>query len=227
MKNYPEQATERFDNANFHINYCLYFIKKFVGQTVLEVGAGCGSFSKYYIKDRNKIVMTELDKKNLKDLKNKFRKNKNVVVKKGSINKINSKFDSILYLHVLEHIKDHMSELNEAKKRLNRNGHLIIMVPSDPKMYSKLDKAVGHYRRYEKSFFKKDLKGLKRQKIMSLDIMGYWLYFLNKIFFKEEVFPSNFKIFIWDKIFTPFTVIMDFLTNYKFGKCILAVYKKE
>ena len=45
-----------------------------------------------------------------------------------------------------------MSELNEAKKRLNKNGHLIIMVPSDPKMYSKLDKAVGHYRRQEKSF---------------------------------------------------------------------------
>ena len=62
---------------------------------------------------------------------------------------------------------------------------------------------------------------------MSLDIMGYWLYFLNKIFFKKEVFPSNFKNFVWDKIFTPFTVIMDFLTNYKFGKCILAVYKKE
>ena len=70
-------------------------------------------------------------------------------------------------------------------------------------------------------------KGLKRQKIMSLDIMGYWLYFLNKIFFKEEVFPSNFKIFVWDKIFTPITILFDFLFRYKFGKCILAIYKKN
>ena len=27
MEKYPEVATERFDKANFHINYCLSFLK--------------------------------------------------------------------------------------------------------------------------------------------------------------------------------------------------------
>ena len=67
---------------------------------------------------------------------------------------------------------------------------------------------------------------LNLQKLISLDSMGYLLYYLNKIIFKNEEFPSELKIFIWDKIFTPITILADFLTNYKIGKCILTVYKK-
>ena len=38
MKNYPNVMTERFDNANFHINYCLNFFKKHLKGSILEVG---------------------------------------------------------------------------------------------------------------------------------------------------------------------------------------------
>ena len=113
-----------------------------------------------------------------------------------------------------------------ARNKLKKNGHLIIIVPAGKKIYSNLDKAVGHYRRYEKKFFKRKLFNLNRVCLYSLDGLGYLLYFLNKLFFKEEVFPSKFKIFIWDKLFTPLTILFDFLTNYNFGKCILVIYKK-
>ena len=100
------------------------------------------------------------------------------------------------------------------------------MVPAHQKIYSNLDKAVGHYRRYEIEFFKKNFQSLEKVSIKFLDTIGYFLYSLNKIFFKEEVYPSRFKIFIWDKIFTPLTVIVDFILRYRFGKCILVIYKK-
>ena len=78
-------------------------------------------------------------------------------------------------------------------------------------MYSNLDKDVGHYRRYEKSFFEKlDLKGNLIVELKYIDCLGYLLYYLNKIFFKDETYPSNFKIFVWDKLFTPITMIIDF-----------------
>ncbi len=63
--------------------------------------------------------------------------------------------------------------------------------------------------------------------IKYLDVMGYFLYYLNKVFFKKEVYPTSLKIFIWDKIFTPITIFADFLFNYKFGKNLLCVYKKK
>ena len=196
MKNYPETATERFDGANLHIKYCLHFVKKFIYGDILEVGAGCGSFTKNYLnKNLKKIILTDLDIKNISDLKKRFKKEKNVKISKLPVKKINKKFDVILYFHVLEHIKNDNAELISAKSRLKKNGYLIIIVPSGKKIFGNLDKAVGHFRRYERSFFKKKLLKLKRVKLYSLDIFGYWLYFLNKIFFKKEIFPSKFKIF--------------------------------
>ena len=100
------------------------------------------------------------------------------------------------------------------------------MVPAHQKMYSNLDRAVGHFRRYETDFFNKKFEFLELSSIKFLDSMGYFLYYLNKFFFKKEVYPSKLKIFIWDKIFTPLSIVADFVLRYKFGKCILAIYKK-
>tara|TARA_A100001011_G_C14178775_1_gene785847 strand:+ start:139 stop:825 length:687 start_codon:yes stop_codon:yes gene_type:complete len=228
MENYPEIATERFDKANFHIKYCLSLVKNYIKGDVLEVGAGCGSFTRNYEKATNgSITLTELDEKNLFILKKNFKENTRIKVFKDGQTEIGAKYDTILYFHVLEHIENDTKELEKAKKMLNRNGHLIIMAPAHQKIYSNLDKAVGHFRRYEKSFFSKDLFGLEQKKLILIDSIGYVLYFLNKTFFKNEVFPSDFKIFIWDKIFTPFTIIVDFLTIYKFGKCFISIYKKN
>ena len=228
MKHYPETATERFDDANFHINYCLSFIKKYIKGNILEIGAGCGSFTKNYYKSNFKnIFLTEKDEKNIFDLQKKFKKNSNIKISNLSVENINGKFDTILYLHVLEHIKDDVQEIENAKKKLNEGGYLVIMVPAHQKIFGNLDKAVGHFRRYEKNFFKTNLLQLKLINLKYLDSMGYLLYYLNKIFFKNETFPSKLKIFLWDKIFTPISMIIDFLTNYRYGKCIIAVYKRN
>ena len=227
METYPKVVTERFDNANFHINYSLKFIKKYLKGDILEVGAGCGSFTKNYLnKSINSVTLTELDKKNILDLKKKFKKNTNIKILNKTIEEVNEKFDSIIYLHVLEHIKNDEQEILNATKRLNKNGFLIIMVPAHQKIYSNLDRAVGHFRRYEIEFFNKNFKSLKKINVKFLDTMGYFLYLFNKFFFKKEVYPSKFKIFIWDKIFTPLTIIVDFIFRYRFGKCILVIYKK-
>ena len=226
MENYPSEATEKFDNAKFHRKYCMSFVKKFIQGEVLEVGAGCGSFTRDYFNSDLNITLTETDQKNYEDLKKFFNNKNNVTISHNKIFDIDKKFDTILYLHVLEHIEEDRKELESAYEKLKKGGRLIIMVPKHQKLYSNFDKAIGHFRRYELDFFEKNLINLERKLLISLDSVGYILYFLNKIFFKNETFPSYLKIFIWDKIFTPFTILLDFFTNYRFGKCIVAVYKK-
>ena len=226
MKDYPVEATERFDDAKFHRKYCMSFVKKFIHGNVLEVGAGCGSFTRDYIDNKMNATLTETDNKNFEDLKKNFINNKNIKISNKTIFEIEDKFDTILYLHVLEHIEDDRKELKEVETKLNKGGHLIIMVPRHQKLYSNFDKSIGHFRRYEINFFEKNFYNLNRKLLKSLDSFGYFLYFLNKLFFKNEKFPSKFKIFIWDKIFTPLSIALDLITNYKIGKCIIAVYKK-
>ena len=71
MENYPKTATERFDNANLHIKYCLSIIKKYIKGNKIEVGAGCGSFTRrYYHPNLKNIILTEKDLNNINSLSN-------------------------------------------------------------------------------------------------------------------------------------------------------------
>jgi SAM-dependent methyltransferase len=224
---YPEIALERFDKANFWILYIVFKIRKFLKDDMLEVGAGCGSFTKAYMKNFQSITLTDADAGSYNLLKKNFINEKKITVLNSLTKNINKKFNTILYFNVLEHVKEDKLEIRNALEKLNSGGHLIILVPAHQKIYSKLDKAVGHYKRYDINFFKENkFENSEIVKLHFLDFFGYSLYHLNKIFFKEETYPTTIKIFIWDKIFTPLTTIVDFLTGYKFGKNILCIYKK-
>ena len=47
---YPRTATERFDKADIWIKYVVFKIKNYIKGNVVEIGAGCGSFSRQYLK---------------------------------------------------------------------------------------------------------------------------------------------------------------------------------
>ena len=57
-------------------------------------------------------------------------------------------FDSIVYIDVLEHIKDDSAEIAAATARLRSNGTLVVLSPAHAWLFSAFDAAVGHYRRY-------------------------------------------------------------------------------
>lgn len=223
---YPGEELDNFDKATVWRKYIYFEIKKYIVGKVLEVGAGIGSFTNNYMGRTNEITLSEVDEGNFEIIKEKF-KNYSIEITKKTTSELNDKFNTIMYLNVLEHIEKDKDEIEAALHKLEKGGHLIILVPAHNKLYSNFDKAVGHFKRYEMSFFKNlGLNNCETQKLVYLDAMGYFLYYLNKIFFSKETYPSKFKIFIWDKIFTPSTFIIDkFLMN-KFGKNILYVAKK-
>ena len=225
---YPGLELENFDKATIWRKYIYFLIKKYLKNEFLEVGAGIGSFTRNYEVNFSNVTLTEFDSKNLSQLRKKFINKKNIKISNNTIQNINDKFNTIIYLNVLEHIKDDVLEINDALKKINVDGYLVILVPAHQKLYSKFDKAIGHHKRYEIDFFKNNR--FTNADIIDLyyaDCMGYFLYFINKIFFKNEVYPSKIKIFIWDKFFAPLSIIFDFLLKYKFGKNIICVLKKK
>ena len=227
MLEYPHTATERFDDAKLWINYVIKITKIYIGKKVLEVGAGCGSFTSNYLNFTENLTLTEADNKNFRDLKKKFHNYKNMkIIKSDNVKKIKGSFDTIIYFNVLEHIKKDNDEIANATKKLKKNGYLIFLVPAHQSLYGNLDKIAGHHKRYDINFFNKKRVNLKIIVNKYLDSLGYFLYFFNKFFYKKEIYPSKFKIFLWDKIFVPITIIVDFLIFYKFGKNILCIYKK-
>ena len=216
-----------FDSAEVWIKYVHFLNKKYYKNDFLEIGAGIGSFTDKYRRNIKNIFLTEIDKNNLNILKKKYQNDTNVTILESEVSKISQKFNTICHFNVLEHVKEDKEEIINCLNKINKDGYLIILVPAHNELYGNLDRAVGHYRRYKKSFFKDlNLSDGKIVELKYMDCMGYILYYMNKLIYKNETYPSSLKIFIWDKIFTPITILLDFLTAYRFGKNVLCVIKK-
>src|SRR5690606_34687437 len=92
-------------------------------------------------------------------LSRRFSGKKNVHVEvfdvAAKINRVKNHFNTIYSVNVLEHIKNDEIALQNMNKLLNKGGRVIVLVPAKKSAFRKLDKYLGHYRRYEKEELKR------------------------------------------------------------------------
>jgi 2-polyprenyl-3-methyl-5-hydroxy-6-metoxy-1,4-benzoquinol methylase len=228
---YKGEELEVFSRA---INWRVYWqsqLSKYIGKNILEVGAGIGSTSAHF-KDQKfeSWLALEPDSEMASHMEAKFIQNypKCFKVHCGSIYSlnINHKFDTILYIDVLEHIKDDKEELEAAFLLLKEGGNLIILSPAHQFLYSSFDFNVGHYRRYSKRQLSKisPQKSILK-KCVYLDSVGLLASLANKILLKTKV-PTPFQIDIWDKLMVQSSKKVDLWLKYSIGKTIICIWQK-
>src|SRR2546426_509599 len=118
----------------------------FVRGTVLEVGAGNGNNTRVLEDlDCAHWVCVEPDPNLCAQLRASIPPSPRTEVIAGTLADLpeDSKFDTILYLDVLEHIEDDASELRLAARHLRQGGHLIVLAPAHQSLYSPFDGAIG------------------------------------------------------------------------------------
>ena len=223
--NYDGFELDTFDAAKKFRNYQIYYLKSYIKDPFLEVGAGKGGLTNLYEKFTKDITLLEPDNKLFQILKKKFKKKK-IKIKNQTIDKIKFKYQTIIYFDVLEHIKDDLKEVKVASKKLKKSGNLIFNVPAHQLFYNEFDKAVGHFKRYNKKDFQDIEKktDLKIEKLTYYDSIGLLFLILNKIFRLKKTNLKN-KIYFWNMLI-PLSKIIDKLTFNKFGKSLLCVFKK-
>ena len=230
---YQGQELPLFEKA---INWKKYFsqiIRPFINGNVLECGPGMGATTKMLNKGTcDAWILLEPDIEMARLLRDKINSKElppNSKVVEGTISAIENRpqFDTILYIDVLEHIKNDNTELGDAVSLLNPNGYLIVLSPAFNTLHSKFDDAIGHYRRYTKKDLKSLISGPMKQVILRyLDSSGFFLSYANKILLKQK-YPTEKQIHIWDKYVVPVSKISDRLFNYSFGKSILGIWQKR
>jgi len=217
-----------FDAAKNWRKYQFKIISKYIRRDTLEVGPGTGNNVNYYKRRASKITLLEINRKLTKSLKKKFYKNKKVRVLNSDIYSIKEKFDTIMYMDVLEHIKADKREIKKAISLLNSDGYLIIFVPAFQILYSSFDKDIGHVRRYRKFFFFNLAKKqkLKLIELKYFDSIGFIFSIINKIISTNNKNRIGLGIKIWNNLIF-LSIFFDFILKNMFGKSLLCILKKD
>jgi SAM-dependent methyltransferase len=197
---------------------------------VLEVGAGKGN-NTCFLDDIECTcwVCVEPDRDLCAQLRARIRSGSRTKVICGTLADLtaSSHFDTILYLDVLEHIQDHVSELRLAVAHLRPRGHLVVLAPAHQWLYSPFDEAVGHFRRYgRRSLCAAMPEDLLLVQIRYLDSAGLIASIGNRFILKRAM-PTAKQVGFWDKRLVPISRLVDALTRYKVGKSILGVWQKR
>ena len=146
------ETLHSLDGSVRYADWIFSMIEPHLGNRVLEVGAGHGTFTERLMSER-KVTATELSPRCLAVLRERFASTPQVEVAGVSIEESAGlgQFDSAVLVNVLEHIEDDRDALRHLVSALRPGGRVVLFVPAFEALYSDFDRRVGHHRRYRKA----------------------------------------------------------------------------
>lgn len=227
-----KDSTITLESMSQAVWYNAWIFDKFVNflhGDILEVGCGIGNFTNFLTRFGN-VWAIDVEKeyviKTQKLLKEKAKIGFGDI-ENGEYFFGNQRFDTIVCLNVLEHIKDDESALNNFFRLLKKDGRLILLVPSHKFLFGEIDKSIYHFRRYNKYEICRRLEeiGLKINKSRRLNFLGALGWFIaGKILKETSVKEKNIKIF---NLIAPILLQFENLIEPPIGTSILIIAQKR
>jgi glycosyltransferase involved in cell wall biosynthesis/phospholipid N-methyltransferase len=143
--------------AQKYSRWLLQHVAPFLGQRVLEAGAGIGNLSCQLLNQQH-LVLVDHEAMYVAHLRQRFGMRDNVHVDLADLTNPrdydrwqDEELDTILCSNVLEHLEPDVEVLRSFHRTLTLGGHCILVVPAGPWLYTLLDRELGHCRRYTKA----------------------------------------------------------------------------
>ena len=203
----------------------------FLGKNVLEVGAGIGATTAHLCGNRQaRWICLEPDPRLAAAIDSKIEQAmlpKCCTVIAGTLGDLaaTDRYDTVLYIDVLEHIADDAGELAAAAAHLLAGGHLIVVAPAHPILTSPFDREVGHFRRYTAPALRRlSPRDCVAVTLFYADSLGLFLSLANRLLLRRNL-PTAGQIQIWDRLVVPLSRLFDRLTGRRLGKTVIAVWR--
>jgi len=211
-------------DAHKYNQFLVDLIRRHAGspQTVLDFGAGIGTFSGSVEIPPDQIHCVEPDIASVKHLSAKGYK------AHCDITEIeDASIDYVFTLNVLEHIEDDSAAIAELYRVTRPGGRLLIYVPAFMLLYASMDAHVGHHRRYRLRPLRKIVEqaGFTVDRSAYFDALGFFATLALKLFESTEPAPLNPKLVgFYDRYFFPASRLLSIPCAKLLGKnvCIVA-----
>lgn len=229
---YVGSELDLFAAAHNWKSYWSSRIRPFINGDILEVGAGIGANTPYLDHGGNRRwVCLEPDSNLATRLTLNLGKTgvgREYEIVCGTVQQLESgRFDTILYIDVLEHIENDREELEAASTLLKDGGHLIVLSPAHQHLFTPFDAAIGHFRRYNRSMLQNiSPPSLRLEEVWYLDSAGLLLSVANLLFLHRSM-PRKGQIAFWDRCVVPVSRFVDRCFLSSVGKSIVGIWLRE
>jgi len=207
-------------------------IASYLGDEVLEVGAGLGGTTRALCRgtearwvclEPDPSLATRLDAERAAG---RLPRCCEVVVGTLDDRLPTDQFDTVLYMDVLEHIEADRAEMIQAARRVKPGGHVVALSPAHQWLFTPFDKSIGHCRRYTKASLKAITpEGLDLVWLGYLDSIGFFASLANKLLLRQSI-PTPPQIAFWDRVLVRMSEWVDPPLGYRAGKSVLAVWRR-
>ena len=223
-------------------SYQYNLVHSYMGKNILEVGSGDRGFTSEILKSGiklDRLVSIEPSEGLYAQHQDNFRFPDNVQFDKEDLFNLKpdtyGMFDTVVFIHVLEHIEKHREALDHTATLIEKGGYVLIEVPALPFLFSGHDESLGHFRRYTKKMLREAINPelYETEKMWYNDpigVAGSFLFFKvlkRKLNTSEGVSLVKNQGGVYDKYVIPFERKIEKYITFPFGLSLTAVLKRK
>jgi glycosyltransferase involved in cell wall biosynthesis/precorrin-6B methylase 2 len=217
------------EGADNYAEWIYRLIHPYLGERVLEVGAGHGALTDRLRRDAH-VTATDLSKRCIDALAKRFAGDDHVEVMQADVAALGAdrrEFDSVVLVNVLEHIDDDVTALAELRAVLRPGGRICVFVPAFEGLYSDFDRRIGHRRRYRRSqlvtaFDRAGLGIIEARYVNTVGALAWWLTARQM----GRVPTRSWSVQVYDRL-VPTIRRLEADRNPRFGQSLLCVGERR
>jgi SAM-dependent methyltransferase len=240
LKSIAEEANERYIDPQKKMarlpNYYRWmydYVTKYLTGTVVDLGCGSGLGIRHYADRVQQVFAIDFNADLLAQVNRHISGKPVVTIRADLVNEWDKlsdiKADAILMMDLVEHFKDDVQLLKNAADILNLKGNMVLKVPAQRSLYGEMDRASGHYRRYDLADIRNlaHKAGLQLRAIHPMNPLGGFMYRFRKD--KKKNFSLTFSDFQLSLInaLIPLISLLDYLPFLPAQSYIVVLVKME
>jgi glycosyltransferase involved in cell wall biosynthesis len=200
---YGKDYLNNLNGTPAYVQWITSLLRPYLGDRVLEIGAGIGTITGRLMGRRLDYVACESAPLYFHSLRNRFLRTPHVQVRQASPESAKDfqellDFDTVICLNIIEYAEDPGAVLTNVNRALKLGGRLLILTPQGPGLMGSLDGKMGVKRRFRPDDVVKLLadSGFEVEKVHDINKISKPIWFLHsKVLQTEHINKLTLKLF--------------------------------